>query len=70
MRFTPKSFRVSSYDLHQFTQPVAQIYARSYSSVQNSSTKAYLIEVESYFALHNAPFDSIRMDRLHYRKHH
>ena len=70
MRFMPKSFCVSSYDLYQFTQHVTQIYARSCSGELNSNTEVHLTEVESCFVLHNAPFDSIQTNHQHYREHH
>ena len=69
MCFTTKLFHVRSYDLNQFTQPVTQICARSYSSVPNSNTEAHLTEVESRFVLHNTPFESIQMNRPDYRKY-
>ena len=70
MRFTPKLFRVRSYDPHQFTQPVTQIYARSYSGLPNSNTEAHLTEFESCFVLHDAPFESIQINHPHHRKHY
>ena len=68
MHFMPKSFRVSSYELSQFTQPVTQIYARPYSGALNSNTEVYLTKVESYFVLHNALFDSIQINHPLHRK--